>query len=215
MADQQPKTRTVKVEVEDPSLSAETNRKVTAEVREALEADEVQLPDERITHEGDDHPGGANFWSTLWSKRILLGMTCAMLLVVGGIVALATHAWVLLPVVFIVLVAVTLGVTYMFGETSTNVEKPSNSTLAAMEADGVPDAERLFNDHVQEFAGGGHRSRKEQLVHHDGSKQEDSTWQTAQQAALEQQTAWTPSSDSVAAGSDEEAPPPDSATRTG
>lgn len=171
-----PRNARVPVEVHDPQLSDDANRALTEEVREAVEADEVELPVDRPREVGHDHPAGATFFSTLWSLRIVVGLTAALFVVFGAIIGITEAEWWVLPVSLV-------------------VEKPANSTLAMLEEEGVQDAERLFNDHVQEFAGGGRGSRTKKVLSAGDNERTVRPWQNERQAALEQQTAMTPSSE--------------------
>ena len=77
----------------------------------------------------------------------------AALVVIGAIVALAvvTHVWWTLVLALIVLGAMTYLVIAMIIKMTSNPERPSSTTVAAMEEEGVDDPEQLFSDVIAEF----------------------------------------------------------------
>jgi hypothetical protein len=82
------------VKVEDPQLSPEAERLLTAELREAVGKDRVRVPADRADSMG--RVGGAerpSLWTALSANRLVIGITFFVLLIVGVIVALATGSW--------------------------------------------------------------------------------------------------------------------------
>jgi hypothetical protein len=72
-------------------------------------------------------------------------------LVIAAILALVIGQWWILPVVFVVLGLVTAGVVATVLTMLSNRERPSATTVAALEEDGVGDPERHFSELVKEF----------------------------------------------------------------
>jgi hypothetical protein len=61
------------------------------------------------------------------------------------------HSWWTVVLAFLVLAAMTYIVVAMIIKMTSNPERPSSTTVAAMEEEGVTDPEQLFSDVVAEF----------------------------------------------------------------
>ena len=138
------------VEVDDPALSANTNRRLTEQVREVVGADHVRVPADRPhpSHGESVHPG---LRARLTANRWAFGMGVAIGVVVGVIVALVTSSWWLLPVAVVVLGLATFVVVEMILGLTDHSERPDPSTIALMEDDGVHAPEERFSEMVGEF----------------------------------------------------------------
>ena len=168
------------VEVDDPSLSAGANRRLTEQVREVVGADHVRVPADRPhPSHGESIPTGLR--PRLTANRWALGMGVAIGVVVGVIVALVTSSWWLLPVAIVVLGLATFVVVEMILGLTDHSERPDPSTVALMEDDGVHDPEERFSEFVDEFTASAPDGHRTTAVEDDPA-----------QAASEQDAAGTP-----------------------
>jgi hypothetical protein len=177
------------VEVHEPQLSEPTNARLTDEVREVIGTDRVEVPTERprpSAGEQVEHQRSLPLPVSL-PDNFLVSQIAAALVVVGAIVALAVvvHRWWTLVLAVLVLGGMTYLVVAMIIKMTSNPERPSPSTVAVMEEEGVSDPEQLFSDVVAEFteeppAAG--ENRRSTAVEDDPAK-----------AAAEQRDAITPS----------------------
>jgi hypothetical protein len=141
------------VTVDEPQLSPETNDRLTAEVREVVGDDHVTVPADR------PHPSqgetsvrpGHRLTAELMPNRFIMSMIGGSFLVVAAIVALAVGQWWILVGAFVLLAVVTAGVVTIVLRMTSNPERPSPVTVAALEEDGVGDPERHFSELVAEF----------------------------------------------------------------
>lgn len=153
------------VTVDRPDLSAGTNESLTAELREVVGDDHVTVPADRArpsrgeASEKSEH----RLIAQLKPYRFIMAMIAGSSVVVAAILALVIGHWWILPLVFVVLAIVTAAVTTLVLGMTSHAERPSATTVAAMEEDGVGDPERHFSELVKEFtpepnANGEHRS---------------------------------------------------------
>jgi MMPL family len=183
------------VDVEDPELSERANRALTDDVREALGTDRVELSDAEAREAGSGTAKDGTLGAALWNARLAVGVTFAMAVVLGVIVALATGSWLVLVGAVLVHLAVSLGITLLSLNTATQVEKPSPGTTSVLEEEGVRDPERMFNDRVEEFAGAGEEGARTGRVVTPGDNERTARpSDDAARSSSEQQTAMTPSS---------------------
>jgi hypothetical protein len=141
------------VTVDEPELSRSTNEQLTAEVREVVGDDHVTVPADRprpSRGEASVEPGN-RLAAELKPNRFIMAMIGGSSLVIAAIIALVSGQWWLLPVVFIVLGVVTAGVVATVLRMMSNRERPSPTTVAALEEDGIGDPERHFSELVKEF----------------------------------------------------------------
>ena len=141
------------VKVDEPELSPEVNERLTAEVREVVGDDHVTVPADRprpSQGEASLEPGRPLI-AELMPNRFIMTMIAGSSLVLAAILALVIGQWWILPVVFIVLALVTAGVVATVLRMMSNRERPSPTTVAALEEDGVGDPERHFSELVKEF----------------------------------------------------------------
>ena len=173
------------VKVDRPDLSPEVNERLTAELREVVGDDHVTVPTDRPhPSQGKGLEPGRPLIAELLPNRFIMAMIAGSSLVIAAIVALLIGHWWILILVFVVLALVTTAMVTTVLRMSSNAERPSATTVAAMEEDGVGDPERHFTELVKEFtpepsSKGEHRST---AVEDDPAS-----------AAIEQEDAITPS----------------------
>ena len=142
------------VRVDQPELSPQTNERLTAEVREVVGDDHVTVSTDRSRPsrgEASLQPGH-RLTAELKPNRFILAMIGASYLVIAAIVALLIDQWWILTGAFLVLAVVTAGIVATTLSMMSNRERPSATTVAALEQDGVGDPERHFSELVAEFA---------------------------------------------------------------
>lgn len=188
-------TQRVPVEVRDPALSERANEIMTDEVQDAVGACEADVPADVATAAGRRHPREHGILAALFERRILLGVTAAVLVVIAAILVVTTGSWWWLGVAVGVHLVATVFIAAGVTQTTTSVEAPSPTGLAALEEEGVRDAERVFNDHVRSFSGADVVPRCEAVVragsnHRDAVGEDDPS-----RTAAEHQTAMTPTSE--------------------
>jgi hypothetical protein len=141
------------VTVDEPELSRETNDRLTAEVREVVGEDHVVVPEDRSRPSQGETPlrPGHRLTAALKPNRFIMAMIGGSFLVVAAIVALAIGQWWVLVGAVVVLGIVTAAVVATVLRMTSNPERPSPVTVAALEEDGVGDPERHFSELVAEF----------------------------------------------------------------
>lgn len=172
------------VSVADPRLSAHANHRLTEEVRAVVGRDRVRVPADRPHPSRGERPAATTEMSMLFSHRLFLGEGAAAVVVIAAIVAVSIGSWWILAgavVVLLIALAAVVGLTLSM----TNVrERPSPSTVAELEEEGVLDPEGHFSRIVAEFTEDldvGETNQRTVPVEDDPS-----------QAAAEQQSATTP-----------------------
>jgi lysylphosphatidylglycerol synthetase-like protein (DUF2156 family) len=184
------------VRAEDPGLSPEANQLLTAELQDAIGADEVELPADQAEDAGRvgvrEHRSLA---TQLYVNRMLVGITLAMLIVVGVIASLATGSWwALVAAVAVHAVATFLVLSFTLQVTS-EVEHVAPSTAAKLEDEGVADPDQALSDLIEQYGppkGG-----------NDVSASPD---QDPARSAVEQRNAMTPAGSPVGPSGDRVAP---------
>jgi hypothetical protein len=179
-----------RVVVDEPGLSDETNRALTDEVRAAVGGDEVAVaedaPRARVPRRR------SRLLATLSANRLVLIITFLTLLVVGAIVSLATGSWWFLLIALAVHAIATVVMAGGILQLTTQVERPDPVTLEQMEAEGVADAEGVFNDMVAEFGGAGTARGTPEIVAPGRNERTAEAHDAPARAAVEQRTAITP-----------------------
>jgi hypothetical protein len=141
------------VRVDKPELSPQTNDRLTAEVREVVGDDHVTVPEDRprpSQGEASLQPGH-RLTAELKPNRFIVAMIGGSFVVIAAIVALAIGQWWILVGAFVVLVVVLAAMIATVLRMTSNQERPSATTVAALEEDGVGDPERHFSELVKEF----------------------------------------------------------------
>jgi hypothetical protein len=195
MSQEEEETVRVPVEVRDEKLSGRANEILTEEVRQALNADEVEVSKSHADEIGktDLSAKSRTMTSMLWESRVLVGVTFFTALVVGAIVALVTGEWWTILIAEAVHLVATVLVSYLAIRSSTNVDKPTAVHVEQLEEEGVRDPEETLNNAIQDFAGDG-EDRGKQVMRADESHgvREDAPGGSP----LDQQSAVNPSSES-------------------
>jgi hypothetical protein len=153
------------VTVDEPELSRQTNDRLTAEVREVVGDDHVTVPAVRSRpSRGEASPRPTHrLIAELKPNRFIIAMIGGSFVVIAAIVALAVGSWWILVGAFLVLIVVLAAMIATVLRMTSNSERPSATTVAALEEDGVGDPERHFSELVKEFTpepsgGGEHRT---------------------------------------------------------
>ena len=141
------------VRVDEPQLSRRTNERLTDEVREVVGEDHVDVPAQRPhpSRGGAAASPGRRSIAELNSNRFIAVMVGASSVVVAAIVALVVGQWWILAGAVLVLGVVTAAVVMTVLRMTSNPERPSATTVAALEEEGVGDPERHFSELVAEF----------------------------------------------------------------
>jgi hypothetical protein len=143
------------VEVHEPGLSESTSAQLTDEVRDVIGADEVEIPVDRPYPSAGEHVKHHRSLPLPFPlpNNFVVAQGGLALVVIGAIAALAvvTHAWWTLVLAFLVLAAMTYVVVAMIIKMTSNPERPSPTTVAAMEEEGIDNPEQLFSDVIAEF----------------------------------------------------------------
>lgn len=172
------------VRTADPGLSDDANARLTEDVRDVVGKDRVRVPADRPQPSRGERPRQSTAISMLREHRLVMGQGAAAVVVIAAILALTVGSWWILGVAFAVLLAA-LAVVVLLTFSMTNVnERPSPTTAAALEEEGIQDPERHFSNVVAEFTEDeGARGRNERTV----AVEDEPT-----RAAAEQRTATTP-----------------------
>jgi len=150
MSDDRPEREPIRSE--DPSLSPETNRMLTDELREAVGDDAVEVRPGAQLPTGERRGGRGGAFATLATHRVAVGLSFLVLLVVGVIVSLATGSWWALAAALAVHALGTLVVLAGAIQITTEPEHVSPGLAARLEDEGVPDPDRAFSDMVEGVA---------------------------------------------------------------
>ena len=142
-------TRTVRSE--DPSLSEETNARLTGELRDAVGGDEVEVSKGTRHAERERHATGSPAKASIWNVGLLCGIVAIVLGIVAVIAALQSgRDWVVAVALVLEisgLILVLRGVLEMLSQR----EKPSAGLEARMEEEGVANPEGATSDMADSF----------------------------------------------------------------
>jgi hypothetical protein len=188
MSKREPQLRDVTVA--EPQLSDRTNQHLTDEVRDVVGAERVAVPPDRAHVSRGERPetdgaGRGGLAAALGRKNLMVVMIGASSVVVAAIIALLIGDWWILPLAFVVLSVVTAAIVAIVFRMTAVRERPSPTTAAALEEEGVSDPERHFSELVAEYtpeAGPDRANRRDTGVDENPA-----------QAAAEQESAITPS----------------------
>jgi hypothetical protein len=174
----------------DPSLTAQTNARLTEELRDIVGAARVEVPVSRPrVAEGEVDENGRTGWL---SQNVVTFLRLALIaLTFGAIVALVTNLWWLLPLAVGVHALGTMAVTLGTVHLTTLSEHPSPTLAAAMTEEGVASADERFTALVDEF-----RSRQSggvgEVLTPGGDERTVPASEDPAAAGAEQSTAMTP-----------------------
>jgi hypothetical protein len=178
---------------EDPELSSETNERLTAELRDVVGTDRVEVPADRPHASRGEHPQQHGLAATLNMHRLQVVRATAIVLTFGAVVSLITGKWWLLPLAAGVHALGTMVVTITIIRMTTISEHPSPDVAAAMAEDGVRNPDEHFSRMVEEFRQEPERGTSEVLSpgHNEREAPADSD---PAEASAEQSSAMTPTS---------------------
>ena len=135
----------------DPELSEETNSRLTEELREAVGADHVVVPTDRprpSEGETEEKPGPLAY---LNQNRLTFIRTGFIALTFGGIIALITNVWWVLPLAVGFHALGTMTVVFATLHLTTLSEHPSPTLAAALSEEGISSSDEHFSRLVEEF----------------------------------------------------------------
>jgi hypothetical protein len=201
--DDGPELETRAVRVQDPSLSEAANRALTDELREVVGADEVQVPKSTPHRERDVRGTQVGLRGVMGRNRLLITIVGVCALVVGAIVALAVRQWWVLFIPVGVHAIGTLVVGFMIVQMTTQPESPDPSLSVQLEAEGVEEPERAFNELVEEFTGATGAGGATEVVTTGNGSNQGIAGEDPARAAAQQRTAMTPAEGATEPAGDE------------
>jgi hypothetical protein len=172
-----------KLEVTDKRLSPATRAAMTEDLQAALGTDSVEVPAGRPHVEAGERAKDAGPKLAITGNRLLiLTLFGGGLLALG--IALGAHAgWWFLPVVYLGVIAVGLGIINTVLNLTTIRDHPSATTAAAMEADGILNPDEYYSDLIREYEAPSDESSEDRTVH---------SGEQPAKAGAEQEKAMTP-----------------------
>lgn len=180
------------VRAEDPQLSAETNARLTEELRETLGTDRVRVPADRpCASQGEESERRQGGLAYLGMHRFALLRSAAILLTFAAVLSLITNNWWLLALAAGVHAVATMTVALTAVRMTTITEHPAPEVAAAMAEDGVSSPDERFSEMVDEFrpqTSGGAGD----VVSAGGNDRSVEAGVDPAAAGAEQSTAWTP-----------------------
>ncbi len=187
--------------MDDPELSPRARELLTDELRRAVGADHVEVP-ESVARASDG--GRPHSVTAALLRSPLFLVTLAAALVVGAVLSLVVESWWLLGAAVGAHALLTLAIVAITLTLTNQAVRPDPSTVAELQNEGVIDPERELNDRLTDLVGDAQQSRYARTVEHGGDVDRPAIDDPAGTAA-EQQVAVTPS-----ARPTEEAPVPPS-----
>ncbi len=143
------------VESTDPSLSAESNRLVTQELRRVIGRDRVSLPNGAADHRSEQHATHSSLMAAALSIKFeifLVGLIVAMATLIA--VSMALESWFLMAFSFALLFPAAALVATSVMKLFDDHEHLDPDTAARLSAEGVGDPDHMFNELVHDFDGG-------------------------------------------------------------
>jgi hypothetical protein len=179
------------VRAADPELSAETNERLTAELREVIGERQVRVPADRPHATRGEHPHQQGLAAYLNMHRFQLVRVTAIVLTFAGIIALVTGDWWVLPLAAGLHAFGTMTVALTAIRMTTTSEHPSPEIAAAMAEEGVRNPDEHFSRMVEEFREQPEHGASEVLSPGFSERTAD-TLDAPAEAAAEQSSAMTP-----------------------
>lgn len=140
------------VKAADPELSAETNARLTEELREVVGTDRVEVPTGRARATLGERPQRERGLGMYLSQhRFQLVRAAAIALTFGAIISLITNDWWLLPLAAGVHALGTMTVVMTILRMTTVTEHPSPELGAALADEGISSPDERFSAMVDEF----------------------------------------------------------------
>ncbi len=184
------------VRVDDPDLSPDANERLTAELRAAVGADHVSVPEERSESLRRIPPGSRRtLGAQLGANRMLIAVSFGTLLVLGLILTLVTGSWWAVVGACAAHATATLLVATVALRLSTEVEHVAAETAARLEAEGVADPDRALGDLVALYSRAAGERGTAEAVSSGHNQRTTSPADDPLAAGSEQRTAMTPSSE--------------------
>ncbi|HZE05128.1 MAG TPA: hypothetical protein VE127_07890 [Solirubrobacteraceae bacterium] len=147
-----PETEEREVRAADPELSAQTNARLTEELREVIGSDRVRVPKQRAHVTLGERPQRERGLGVYMSQhRFDLIRASAIALTFGAVISLITNDWWLLPLAAGVHALGTMTVVMTILRLTTVTERPSAELGAALADDGVSSPDEHFSAMVDEF----------------------------------------------------------------
>lgn len=169
------------VEVNDPALSADANRRLTEALRSVIGSDRVLVPADRPHVSRGERPRGSALQRITSTQVVTLG-SVAVATVVGLIIALTGNHWWILAIAFVVLALALAAVTLSIISLASTTEYPDPGLVALLSEQGMRAPEVRFTELVDEFT-----------PPTDGEDRATSVEDDPARAEAEQRTAMTPS----------------------
>jgi hypothetical protein len=189
------------VRVDDPSLSAEANRALTEDLKEAVGAERVRVPPGGAPRPAASK-GGGGVGSVIAAHRGTLVIALAVLVTIGAAVSVAAGSWWFLVAALAVHAAGTLATTGVALSRLTQVERPRPATEELLESEGVRDPEGRFNQLAEELGGADAAGGAAEIISSGANERTVLPEEEPGRSAVEQRTALTPTSEpSAPAGS--------------
>jgi hypothetical protein len=204
-ADVEPDVEEREVKADDPNLSAALNARLTAELREVIGAETVEVPRGRARFSEGDGRDAHGVAAYVTMHRLQLVRATAIVLTFALIVALATDMWWLIPVAAGVHALGTMTVVLTTVRLLTISEHPSPELAAALSEAGVGSSEEFFSNMADEFRPVSTGSTGDVLSPGANQRSADATVDPAR-AGGEQSSAMTPTSQPSEPVGDGEAP---------
>jgi hypothetical protein len=184
-------TEVREVRADDPGLSASTNNRLTAELRDVVGDQQVRVPVDRPRASRGQHPHQQGLGAYLNMHRFQLVRLTAIVLTFGGIIALVTGDWWVLPLAAGLHALGTMTVALTAVRMTTTSEHPSPDIAAAMAEEGVRNPDEHFSRMVEEFREQPERGASEVLSPGFNDRTAD-VLDAPAEAAAEQSSAMTP-----------------------
>jgi hypothetical protein len=187
------------VRSQDPSLSPEANRLLTGELREVVGDDHVRVPAQAPEREREAHAEHSTLFASVMGNRPVFIVGVFALIVVAVITTLTTGTW--WAAALVAVTAVTFAVVVGLGalHLATETEHLAPDVAARLEAEGVPDPDKVFTDLLEEFAGATEAHGTAEVISSGGNEQTVHAEDNPALAAVQQRTSWTPTSEPGAA----------------
>lgn len=179
------------VRVQDPQLSAETNARLTEELREVVGRKHVRVPSGRPHVSRGEQPSHDSRSGFLGMHRFELVRSTAIVLTFGAIIALVSNDWWVLPLAAGVHALGTMTVWLTTFRLASMTESPSAQLAAALTEQGVASPDEYFSRLVDEFRQAPERGVGEIISPGFNERTVDASRDPAQ-AGAEQSSAMTP-----------------------
>jgi hypothetical protein len=179
------------VRAADPELSPETNERLTEELRNVIGEQRVRVPVDRPHATRGEHPEQHGLGAYFNMHRFQLVRLTAIALTFGGVIALITNTWWVLPLAAGIHALGTMTVAMTAIRMTTTIEHPAPEVAAAMAEEGVRNPDEHFSRMVEEFSSQPQRGTADVISPGSNERSADVLDDPAE-AAAEQSSAMTP-----------------------